>query len=124
MIPWILIMVLVGLIVVGLLIAMLVFYRNKKMPPTDYYTMFILGICWLPLGIIGIATDNPGFNAFFIMGLVFMGIGLAHKKEWKKNHRTWKQLSKAEQKMKMWVMIILGVLLLLGLLAFLAVRLA
>ncbi|MBW2967084.1 hypothetical protein KY362_01215 [Candidatus Woesearchaeota archaeon] len=111
-----------ALVVLGLTIATVLFYSKHKMPPTDYYTFFILGICWTPLGVLGFVLKNPGFYGLFVMGIVFMALGLAHRKDWKKNHRTWKQMSKSEQKFKMWIMIPIGILVLLGLAAFMAVR--
>ena len=116
-------MLVIALVVLGLLIAMMYFYKGKKMPPTDYYTLFVMGVCWVPIGIVGFVIGNPGMNFFFIMGLVFMGVGLKHKDEWKKNHRAFSQLSKEEQKFKMILFIVLGVLLFLGLAAFYIVRL-
>jgi heme/copper-type cytochrome/quinol oxidase subunit 2 len=43
----------------------------------DYRTFFIIGITWLPLGII---LDFP---VFYILGLVYLAIGLANRDKWK-----------------------------------------
>ena len=87
--------------------------QNKgKNPEPDYYVFFILGICWIP---IGISLDN---YAFSIMGLAFMAIGLANKDKWKQNHRTWKQLDSKQQKLKLALITLLGALVLAGLIAY------
>ena len=60
---------------------------------------------------------------FFIMGLGFMALGLSHKKEWKKNREAnkWENLSKQEKKIRIWILVALGILVLAGLIAFLMV---
>ncbi|MBW2982439.1 LPXTG cell wall anchor domain-containing protein [Candidatus Woesearchaeota archaeon] len=108
-IPWILIAI-AGIII--LLAAVVLLIRRKKKIPPDYYVFFIIGITWLPLGLV---FKNP---AFWGMGLIFMAIGLAHKKEWKKNHKTWKQLDKEERKIRIMLLIVLGILVLAGLVLF------
>ena len=71
-----------------------------------------MGMVWLP---IGISTEN---YALFIMGLVFIALGLANKKKWKKNRRTWSQLTKKEKKFMMIIIGALVLLLIIGVLAF------
>lgn len=105
-IPWIIISV--AFLILLFLVIFIIFRRKKKHKP-DYYTFFVVGIIWTIFGII--SRENP---LFFIMGLVFMAIGLTHKKDWKKNHKTWKQLDKDEQKLKMWLIIGLAVFVILG----------
>ncbi len=108
-IPWILIAVAVLIVVIGI-IAVVIAAKKKEKHEPDYYTFFILGICWLPLGV---ALDN---YAFTVMGAVFMIIGLANKNKWKKG--IWSDLSPGEKKFKTTLMIILGILVLLGLAAY------
>ena len=90
MIPWILITV--GVLVIILAVVAVYAAKTGKKREPDYYTFFIMGITWIPLGM---ATKN---YAFFIMGLAFMAIGLVNKDKWKKNHKTWSQLDSKEQK--------------------------
>ena len=54
--------------------------------------------------------------------MALMGIGIANKDKWKKNHLRWDQLSKEQKQLKMWIIIILGILVALGILAFFIVR--
>jgi drug/metabolite transporter (DMT)-like permease len=93
--------------------------KMKHPPPTDYYNLFVIGVIWMALGIFAVFRGEPSISVFFIIGIVFTGIGWAHKKDWKKNRRTWKDLEPIEQKVKTWIIIILGVLALAGLVFFL-----
>ncbi len=113
-IPWILISVAV-LIVLLAVIFIFALKKNKRREP-DYFTFFILGIIWLGAGIpLGINSNNWGF---FIMGIAFMIIGLVNKDKWKKNHVRYKDLTPSEKKIKFWILIILGILVLAGLVVF------
>jgi len=107
--PWILVSIAVILV---LLFVLMILFRKKVKAPTDYYVFFIIGLTWLPLGLV---FKNP---ALWGMGLVFMIVGLTHKKEWKKNHRPWNKLSKEEKKFRKIVIIALGALVLIGFIAF------
>jgi hypothetical protein len=108
-IPWILIAVGVFLILFIFLVFLLI--KKKKRAP-DYYTFFIVGIIWLP---IGIATGNHALSA---MGVVFAIVGLINKKKWKENRRIWKKMDKDEKKITVIVIIMLSILVLLGLIFF------
>lgn len=108
-IPWILITILITLVLLGIL--SFVLFKKKKRP-IDYYSWFIIGICWIPLGII---SKN---HFFWIMGLAFMSIGLYNKDKWKKNRRKWSKLSKEEKILVTAIMVILLVLVVLGLVFF------
>ena len=111
--PWILISVLVLLIILGVIAF---FMRKKEKQPIDYYNWYIIGLVWLPLGIIF------QMHFFFILGLVFMGVGLANKDKWKANRRTRKDMTPEQRKFQMILIIALGVLLVLGIVAFLLVE--
>ena len=88
MISWILITILLGIIAV--IIGVIVFFtlrKNQKEGITrevDYRAFFIMGISFLPMGIIFTATINPGFIGFIGMGIIYMAIGLANRDKWKK----------------------------------------
>lgn len=102
----------VAIIIIILGILFIIVNRKKKYP-TDYYNLFVMGIIWTA---IGIPLENFALSA---MGIIFLVIGLVHKKEWKKNRRSWKKLSKEERKIKIILIIGLTILLILGLVAFL-----
>jgi predicted permease len=62
--------------------------KNKKKEPTkevDYRAFFIMGISFLPLGIVlSFVVGNPGFIGFIGLGIFYIVIGLANKDKWKK----------------------------------------
>ena len=101
MIPWILISIGVLIILLGV-IAIISFKKRKNHEP-DYSAFFSMGIVWTIFGII--FYDSMFF--FLPIGIVFMILGLVNKDKWKKNHRTWKQLSKTEKILKSIALIIL-----------------
>lgn len=91
--PWIMIMIIVGLMLVGILV--MVSLRRKKegsSKGTGYRTIFILGITFLPLGIIYeiifLVSDQKVFLvlglSFIAMGLSYLAIGLGNKEKWNK----------------------------------------
>lgn len=107
--PWIMISIGILLVLLGV-VAVIVKRKTKR--PVDYRAFFIMGVVWLPLGVI---FDN---YAFTVMGIVFMVLGLAHKKEWKKNHKPWSKMSKQEKRLKLWIIISLLIVFLAGLAAY------
>ena len=107
MIPWILIAVSILLIVL-LLIAFI--YKRGERKEVDYYAIFTLGIIFTP---VGIAVKNPGMWA---LGLVFMIIGLVNRDKWKQ--KKWSELSEKQKKDKTIAIIVLGILALVGVVAF------
>lgn len=113
---WVLIGVAV-LIVLLAIIAIVATRKNKR--PTDYYSLFVIGLIWLIIGVVAMFIPDYEFNFFFILGLVFFIIGLANKNKWKKNRLTWKKLNKKERKFRMILIIILGVLVFVGVVFFL-----
>ena len=85
--------ILIGLLILGGLLAFFNYRKNKNLR-TNYKTMFIIGITWIPLGI---ATEN---YTFMVVGIVFMIIGLNKKKSWKENSVKWSELTSAGRKVR------------------------
>lgn len=104
MVNAIFILVLIAAIALALGIWILIYYRKRKYEP-DYYTFFIIGLVWLPLGII------TGNSTFWILGLVFFVIGLVNKDKWKKK-KSWDKLSKKEKRL-IFLSILIGLLFLI-----------
>jgi len=109
MIPWTLISILFILILLGILAFLLI---RKKRRPIDYYSWFIIGIIWIP---IGFAMGNYGL---WILGIIFAVIGLANKDKWEKNRRSWNKMDKDEKKLMIIIMVLLGLLVAAGLVFF------
>jgi len=113
-IPWILIIVALLLLLLGA--AFFLLFKNKKRPPPDYYTLFITGIIWLAAGL---PLGNTPLTA---MGAVLAVVGLLNKDKWEKNRRRWEDLDEDEKRFKLILIAALGLLVLLGAVAFLLVE--
>ena len=113
-VPWIMITVLILLIIFGIIAAVVATSNKKKgiKRKTDYYTFFIIGITWLPFGILMTIMDPDTSigNIFTILGLVYAIIGLSHKDQWKKNRKPY-----IIQNAKLRWAVVLGLLFLLAL---------
>ena len=92
--PFVIIGICIGLILIGIL-AVFAWKKNQeeKAKGTGYRVLFILGIIFLPLGIIyEIVFFVSGTKVFFILGIAFIGmglsyltIGLGNRGKWKSN---------------------------------------
>ena len=60
--------------------------------------------------------DNP---ALWIMGLIFMSIGIVNKDKWKENHTMWKNLTQKERTGKLTLVIGRGILFVIGIIFYL-----
>ena len=98
--------------IIGVIFAILVAKGKIRRKEPDYRALFIIGLIWIPLGA---AFNNP---AFWVISLTFIVLGLANKDKWKDQPK-WSDMSQAEKNFKLAVLIILGLALLLGLVAFL-----
>jgi len=117
--PWLLIAIAVILII--FLILAIIIKRGRQTPP-DYYAFFWLGLIWTICGLPSFFAREYSLNGLFIMGIIFLIIGLVNKNKWKQNHRAWSQLSEKEKKLKIIVMTVLGVLVLAGLVVLLFIE--
>lgn len=111
-----LIIILSALILIGLVITIFAIYIKKKenIKP-NYKALFIIGICWLPLGI---ATQN---YVFTVIGLVFLILGITHRKAWKQQPK-WSELSPTEKKIKLVLIIFLMLILILGIIFYFSAK--
>lgn len=115
-------------IIFGLIIALIVIMilsfklkKGKKLRP-DYYSLFIMGVIWLPAGILmKIFIPNSIGNVFLVLGAIYFVIGLMHRDEWRSSHRVWEQSSKKEKKLKLLLIIILGFIVLVGMVVLLLI---
>jgi len=84
----ILVTLLIG--VIAVIIGVIIFYLMQKkqndgsVKEPDYRALFIMGISFLPMGIIFTATINPATIGFVGTGIIYMAIGSANRDKWDK----------------------------------------
>ena len=92
--PWAILGVTAGLALVGILLTVTLKRKREEKPRgTNYRAFFVLGITFLPLGIIyEIVFFTSGTKVFLVLGLAFiamgisyLAIGLTNKEKWKKH---------------------------------------
>ncbi len=107
--PLIMLVVLALLVLFSVIFAVSL-WRGKISHEPDYYAIFIMGILWFPLGFV--------FEMWplSLMGAIFLVIGLKNKNKWKK--KKFSEMEPGQRKLKIALMIILGILVLGGMLAF------
>ena len=108
---WVLIFVAVAIVVLGILAIFFIKAKEGK-HKVDYYSLFIMGIIWLA---VGIPLDN---SALWILGIIFFVIGLANKDKWKKNRMDWKNITKKQRKILYIATAMLFLLLIAGIIVF------
>ena len=85
---WILLTILLGLTAAIFGVFVLFVMQKKKKEGTykepDYRAFFVMGICFIPMGIIFTTSISPAFISFLVLGLLYMTIGLANRDKWVK----------------------------------------
>ena len=78
--PWVIIGIIVGLIATGILIALVLKRRRASKPIVSHYrALFVLGITFIPLGIIyEIVFFVSGTKVFLVLGFSFIAMGLSY----------------------------------------------
>lgn len=112
------------ILVISLLIGGILLFRyTGKKHEVDYYSLFIMGLIFLPFGImLAVSTDNLGLFGIAALGLIYLITGLKNKNKWKKPKK-WNQLNKEEKKTKK-IAIIGGIIsLIIGVTVFLMILL-
>ena len=108
--PLIVFLFFILMIIFGVIVAYL-FSKNKKGQRTlDYYAFFIMGLVWFVGGLI--MKNSP----LWIIGLMFLLIGSFNHKTWKQNEFKWRDLSKREKRLRIWIFVFLLLILIGGLL--------
>ena len=86
---WILLTILLGAIAAIVGVFVLFVMQKKKKEGTykepDYRAFFVMGICFLPMGIIFTTAINIGFMGITVLGLIYMAIGLVNRDKWKRD---------------------------------------
>ena len=97
-------------LVLGIVVALaLVWYfvSRKSGCGFDYYSMFVIGLLWIPLGFAS------GLTELGIVGIIMFIYGLINKDKWRKRCM-WVDLSKTDKWVRIVVLIILILLLAVG----------
>lgn len=73
------------LLIVGIVTLLILLKKRKerKMEEPDYRAFFIMGISFLPLGIILSVVVSVGLLAIAALGLIYIIIGLTNRDKWK-----------------------------------------
>lgn len=88
--PILIAILLVGIASILVLIAAIRAGRNRRFDKkeTDYKAFFVMGLCFLPLGItLSITTKNPGLMGITALGAVYMWMGFSNKDKWEKTKK-------------------------------------
>ena len=99
-----------------LLVVITIIIKRKNKTPTDYYTLFIMGLIWLPCG------TSIGNYAVSLVGFMFMLIGLLHRKEWNKNKKEWRELDSGQRKLVIFLITLILLVLISGLVYYFIIR--
>lgn len=86
---WILILtgIILILVILGILLSIVFLKRKQEIEINEepnYQAFFIMGISFLPLGILFTIAVSPAFIGFIGIGICYIAIGLANKHKWKK----------------------------------------
>jgi uncharacterized membrane protein len=82
--------------VIAVILGIIVSYLMKKKKDNgiaqepDYQTFYLMGIIWIPVGVVFMTTINPVIGiAFMAIGISYLAIGLANIDKWnKKKNKT------------------------------------
>jgi hypothetical protein len=87
MIEWILLSGFIGAasLFIGIVLALKMRLEGEKGKPPEpnYYSFFVMGLCFVPFGFIFSETISPGFMGVTVLGMVYMAIGLRKKHLWR-----------------------------------------
>ncbi len=103
-------MIAIAVIILLLLITAFILQKKRK-TPTNYKSFFIIGITWIPMGII---MKNYVFS---LLGALFLLYGLLNKSKWK-DYPKWSELPPELKRIKTFTVVILSVILIAGIIAY------
>jgi hypothetical protein len=83
--PVVALMILVGFVLVGVLVALVVYRkrRSEEEVEVDYRAFFVLGLCLLPMGALFSFLLNPGLLGIMGLGAFYIFLGLSNRDKWK-----------------------------------------
>ena len=108
-------MIVILAILIIFAIVAFIFTKDKKKKEPDFLVFFVLGLVWL---IIGLISDS---SELLILGLIFFISGLSNKDKWWKN-KNWSELNEEERKIRIIGIFIFVILILAVTVAFLFIK--
>lgn len=81
--PFITLSILIGIALLAILAIFIFKYKKIDHQEPNYYTLFILGIIFTGAGAAMFTTLGPAGGGLFILGIIYLIIGLANKHKWK-----------------------------------------
>jgi uncharacterized iron-regulated membrane protein len=82
--------VIAALALVLAVIALLVIWRKRqqgKPVETDYYTLFVMGMIFLPVGLVLMITLDLGYGGIAGLGAIYIIAGWLRRDQWKNRRR-------------------------------------
>ncbi|KKR14678.1 MAG: hypothetical protein UT42_C0021G0002 [Candidatus Falkowbacteria bacterium GW2011_GWA2_39_24] len=108
---WTMGLIVLVVIILAIIYLVMIAKGRIKQQEVNYCSLFIIGICWFPLGII---MDNM---VLWGLGMVLVIIGLANKKRWAQQ-ASWSELSKTQRSWKRITITLLLALIIAGFIAY------
>jgi hypothetical protein len=73
------------LILLGILAVLVVVKRRRegRQVKINYYLFYILGIVFIPLGLVLMYGIDFAFIGLVVLGVIYVAIGLAHRRQWR-----------------------------------------
>lgn len=99
-IMWIILAIIIALAIV----MVFVIKKRKGKFGTDYKSLFWMGVIFIIVHFLGRLFLKWDSYIFLILGLIYFIMGLSNRKYWDKKV-TWKDFSKKERKVRMWVIL-------------------
>ena len=83
--PLVALMLLVGFVLVGVLVTSVVIRRRRRGEEAEvnYLAFFVMGLSFLPMGVVLSFVINPGFLGFIGLGAFYVYLGLLNRDKWK-----------------------------------------
>ncbi|PIR56997.1 MAG: hypothetical protein COU72_03300 [Parcubacteria group bacterium CG10_big_fil_rev_8_21_14_0_10_41_35] len=75
-----------AILLISIMIASVLVVKKKCKHRFDYQGFFIIGIIWVLVSIFFMLADKA-WLIFFIIGMVFMIIGIVNKDKWNNNQK-------------------------------------
>ena len=74
------------ILLIGVVVGVYVYKKRKQgeMGEPNYRALFVIGFCFLPIGIILMTIQGSAFMGFTAIGLIFIIIGAANRDKWEK----------------------------------------